>query len=71
MCCHMCVDMHFLGNPAKDVLKKGLLDLTAVCEHILATFEVRTQYLFFFLKICKCIKLIMVLGGRQSLVIIT
>lgn len=44
----MCVDMHFLGNPAKDVLKKGLLDLTAVCEHILATFEVRTQYLVFF-----------------------
>ena len=32
---------YFLGNPAKDILRKGLLDLTAVCEHILATFEVR------------------------------
>ena len=28
------------GKPAKDILKKGLKDLNAVCEHVLRTFEV-------------------------------
>ncbi len=27
------------GPPAKDVLRRGLCELTAVCEHILTTFE--------------------------------
>ncbi|KAH3835112.1 DNA-directed RNA polymerases I and III subunit RPAC2-like [Dreissena polymorpha] len=27
------------GKPAKDIFKKGLKDLNAVCEHVLRTFE--------------------------------
>ena len=30
-----------LGPPAVDVLRRGLSELTALCEHMLATFEVR------------------------------
>ena len=30
----------FLGTPAIDVLRRGLSELTAMCEHMLATFEV-------------------------------
>lgn len=30
-----------LGIPAVDVLRRGLSELTAMCEHMLATFEVR------------------------------
>ena len=36
----------FLGPPALDVLRRGLSELTALCEHMLATFEV--VILFFF-----------------------
>ena len=31
--------------PASDVLRRGLSELTALCEHVLATFEV-SQYEF-------------------------
>lgn len=33
----------FLGIPAVEVLRRGLSELTAMCEHMLATFETAVE----------------------------
>ena len=40
ICCYYIFVVMFLGIPAVDVLRRGLSELTAMCEHMLATFEV-------------------------------